>query len=199
MTPIEAAGAGGLAGFAGAALAHVLSIYLSRHGGAEWLHGPFGPPFFAAALYTGIFYGSIGAAAGRRAAAVGLLGGLLGLLVPLYVLTRYGGWTPSQWRYVMLAAYILAIWGTIAGIGAAVARKPWRGAAAAVLGSLAGYVVLAGCLALYHSVRGHANGMAVEGAPSLLPPLVNLLDGLLSGAGLCLALSLEGRLSRRTS
>jgi len=30
-------------------------------------------------------------------------------------------------------------------------------------------------------------------------PLVNLLDGLLSGAGLCLALSLDARLSRRTS
>ena len=196
MTPLAALGVGGLAGFSGAALAHVLTAFLSRHGGAEWLHGPFGPPFFAAALYTGIFYGAIGAAAGRRAAAVGLLGGLLGILVPLYVLTRYGGWTPEQWRYVMLAVYIAAIWGTIAGIGAAAASTPWRGAAAAVLGSLAGYGLLAGTLALFSGLRVHESADAVV---TFVPPLVNLLDGLLSGAGLCLALSLEGRLSRRTS
>ena len=194
MTPLAAAGVGGVAGLAGAALAHVLSIYLSLHGGGEWFHGPFGPPFFAAALYTGVFYGAIGAAAGRRAAATGFLGGFLGLLVPLYVLTRYGGWSPEQWRYVMLAAYILVIWGTIAGIGAAAARpKPWRGAAAAVLGSLAGYALLAACHALFHGLK------APTGAKGLRPPLVNLLDGLLSGAGLCLALSLEGRFSRRIS
>ena len=189
---------GGLAGFAGAALAHILSIYLSRHGAAEWLHGPFGPPFFTVALYTGVFYGAIGAATGRRAsAAAGFLGGLFGMVLPLYVLTRYGGWTPRQWSFVTLAVYIVVIWGTIAWIGAAAERdNPWRGGVAAVLGSLAGYGILTGGMALVHGLRGHANGVAVEG---FLPPLVNLLDGLLSGAGLCLALSLEGRLSRRTS
>jgi hypothetical protein len=196
MTPLRAAGVGGLAGFAGAALAHVFSLYVSRHASAEWLHGPFGPPFFAAALYTGIFYSAIGAAAGRGAsAAVGFLGGFLGLLVPLYVLTRYGGWTPRQWQGVMISAYILVIWGTIAGIGASAARgKTWRGVAAAVLGSLAGYAVLRASLAIFHGLTPSPSAPA-----SMLPPFVNLLDGLLSGAGLCLALSLDGRLSRRTS
>lgn len=184
---------GGLAGFAGAALAHVLTVALSRHGAAEWLHGPFGPPFFAAALYTGVFYGMIGAAAGRRAsAAVGFFGGFLGLLVPLFVLTRYGGWTPRQWHDVMLAAYVLVIWGTIAGIGAASRVKPWRSAAAAMLGSLAGYAILAGCLAVFHGLA-----RASTASERLLPPLVDLLDGLLSGAGLCLALSLDERFSKR--
>ena len=196
MTPLRAAGVGGLAGFAGAALAHIFSLYVSRHASAEWLHGPFGPPFFAAALYTGIFYAAVGAGTGRRAAAAtGFLGGFLGLLVPLYVLTRYGGWTPRQWQGVMVSAYILVIWGTISGIGAFAARgKTWRGVAAAVLGSLAGYAVLRACLAVFHGL------VPASSAPvGLLPPLVNLLDGLLSGAGLCLALSLDGRLSRRTS
>ncbi|HEX4047912.1 MAG TPA: hypothetical protein VH309_08765 [Elusimicrobiota bacterium] len=196
MAPLAAAGLGGLAGFLGAGAAHVLTVLLSRHGGGEWLHGPFGPPFFAAALYTGIFYGAIGAAAGRRAAAAaGFFGGFLGLLIPLYVLTRYGGWTPAQWSHVMLAAYVLVLWGTIAGIGAASTRaKPWRGAAAAVLGSLAGYALLAACLKLFHGLSG-----ASSNPLALRPPLVNLLDGLLSGAGLCLALSVEGRHSRRIS
>lgn len=184
---------GGLAGLAGAALAHVLAVLAARHGAAEWLHGPFGPPFFSAALYTGVFYGAIGAAAGKRPAAAGMIGGCLGLLAPLYVLTRYGGWTPDQWRYVMLACYIVAIWGTIAAIGALARPKAWRGAVAAVAGSLAGYAVLAGLIAVFKTLRA-------TGAPvGFAAPLVNLLDGLLSGAGLCLALSLDGRLSRRTS
>jgi hypothetical protein len=196
VTPLAAAGVGGIAGFAGAALAHVLTVLLSRHGGAEWLRGPYGPPFFAAALYTGVFYGAIGAAAGRRAsAAAGFLGGFLGMLIPLYVLTRYGGWTPRQWSYATLAVYVVAIWGTIAAIGAAAERaKPRRGAAAAVLGSLAGYALLAGCLAVFHGLT-----RAPSSFDGLRPPLVNLLDGLLSGAGLCAALSLNDRISRRTS
>ena len=187
---------GGLAGLVGAALAHAAAALVGRHGGGDWLRGPFGPPFFRAALYTGIFYGAIGAAAGRRAAAaVGFLGGFLGLLVPLYVLTRYGGWTPRQWSHATLAAYVVAIWGTIAGIGAVAARgRPWRGVAAAVLGSLAGYAVLAGALASFRGLSPDSRD-----AEGTRPPLVNLLDGLLSGAGLSLALSLDRRLSRRPS
>jgi hypothetical protein len=119
------------------------------------------------------------------------------MLVPLYVLTRYGGWNPQQWHDVMLVLYIVVIWGTIAGIGASAERaKPRRGAVAAVLGSLAGYAILSGTMALTHGLSGHTNGASVE---SFVPPLVNLLDGLLSGAGLCLALSFDGRFSRRTS
>ena len=99
----------------------------------------------------------------------------------------------------MIVAYVVVIWGTIV-IGAAAGNIKRRGAIAAILGSLVSYGVLAGGLALDHAVRGHANGMmSPESVPSLMPPLVNLLDGLLSGAGLCLALSIDGRLSRRTS
>ncbi len=61
-----------------------------------------------------------------------------------------------------------------------------------MLGSLAGYAVLAGGLAVFHSLsRGSA------ASERLRPPLVDLLDGLLSGAGLCLALSLDERFSKR--
>ena len=185
---------GGLAGFAGAALSHVLVILLGRHGAAEWFHGSFGPPFFLVALNTGVLYGAIGAATGRRAAAAaGFFGGCLGLLAPLYVLTRYGGWNGHQWYYVILAAYVLVTWGTIAGIGAAAApAKPWRGAAVAALGSLTGYLVLAAFFAVFRGL------FRTPPSPDSLRPAL-LLDGLLSGAGLCLALSLDRRFSRRTS
>ena len=186
---------GGLAGAAGAALAHVLSILLSRHGFAELFHGPFGPPFFISALHTGVFYGALGATIGRRAAAtVGFFGGFLGLFAPLYVLSRYAGLTARQWYFAENISYILALWGTIAGIGAASsATKPWRGAAAAALGSLAGYAAFAGVLAVFHGIARDAAD------PNLRPPLISLLNGLFSGAGLCLALSLDEQLERRPS
>lgn len=204
MTPFAAVAGGGLAGFFGAALAHVLTTMAARLGSEAWLRGPYGPPFFNVALYTGVFYGAIGAAAGRRArtAGIGLLSAFFAFLLPMFVLTRYGGWgmprgadiTPA-WKLAVIAVFVLAIWSTIAGIGAAAGRvSPWRGAAAAVLGSLAGYAALAVLQRLFAAwTQGPWN------PASFLPSPVNLLDGLLSGAGLCLGLSLDERLSRRDS
>lgn len=205
MDPVSAAMGGGVAGLLGAALAHVLVALCDRHGSESWLRGPYGPQFFNIALYTGVFYAAIGWAAGRRAAtaAIGFLGAFLGILVPLFVLTRYGGWgmprsanvvTP-QWKYAVLVVYIAAIWGTIAGIGAAAARAGrWRGVAEAVFGSLAGYAALSLALKLFSRWAE-----APWNPASFLPPPVNLLDGLLSGAGLCLFLSLDDKLPRRIS
>ena len=204
MEPFGAIVGGGAAGFFGAGLAHVLTTLADRAGAGPWLHGPYGPRFFDVALYTGLFYGAIGAAAGRRpgTAALGFLGAFLGFLLPMFVLTRYGGWgMPSgegineQWKLVFLIVYVLAIWGTIAAIGAASGRTAWwRGLAAAVAGSAAGYGVLTLLLRVFSSWTASRWSPA-----SLLPSPVNLLDGLLSGASLCLALSLDARLSRRKS
>ena len=202
MDPIVAAVGGG-AGLLGAALAHVLTVLCDRAGSEEWLRGPYGPQFFNVALYTGVFYGAIGWAAARRlrGLAVGFAGSFLGILVPMFVLTRYGGWgmprtadaVTLQWKIAVLVVYIAAIWGSIAGIGAVCARSTrLRGALEAVGGSLAGYAVLTLALKLAPGLTsGHWN------PTSFLPPPVNLLDGLLSGAGLCLALSLDDKLPRR--
>ncbi len=192
---------GGVAGLLGAALAHVLTISCDRLGSQTWLRGPYGPQFFDLALYTGIFYGALGLAASRRAlgAAIGFFGPFLSIVVPLFVLTRFGGWgmprtasvvTP-QWRIVALTVYSAGIWGTIAAVGALAARGPrWRGLLAAVLGSVAGYLALI-------AVQKAAPGLLI--APrdprSFLPAAVNLMDGLFSGLGLCLALSLEFKVS----
>ncbi len=205
MTLLASAAGGGLAGLLGAALAHVLATWAARAGSDAWLKGPFGPPFFTVALYTGVFYAPIGARAAKRAAAgaIAFLGPFLGILAPLYVLTRYGGWgmasgsegATAPWKLAIVAVYSLAIWSTIAAIGAAAAKtKPWRGALAAVLGSLSGYAVLAAALKAFAGLAA-----APWNPASLIPLPVNLLDGLLSGAGLCLALSLDERISRRPS
>lgn len=203
MDPLIAA-AGGVGGLLGAALAHVLTVACDRLGSESWLRGPYGPQFFNVALYTGVFYGAIGLAAARKAsgAALGFLGSFLGILVPMFVLTRYGGWgmprtanaVTTQWQIATLVVYIVSIWGTIAAVGALAARTTRaRGAAAAVFGSLAGYAVLTLLIKL-------APGLvkAPWNPTSFLPPPVNLLDGLLNGAGLCLAVSLEDKLLWRT-
>ncbi|MBI3563969.1 MAG: hypothetical protein HY079_02085 [Elusimicrobia bacterium] len=204
MDPLIAA-VGGVGGLLGAALAHVLTVVCDRLGSESWLRGPYGPQFFNVALYTGVFYGAIGWAALRRpkGAALGFLGSFLGILVPMFVLTRYGGWgmpreanmVTTQWQIATLVVYIVAIWGTIAGLGALGARGPrGRGAVAAVLGSLSGYAVLTVLIKLAPTLI-----KAPWNPTSFLPPPVNLLDGLLNGAGLCLALSLEDKLPWRTS
>jgi hypothetical protein len=91
--------------------------------------------------------------------------------------------------------YALAVWCTISAIGASSARtRPWRGALSAVLGSLAGYAALTAALKFSSALAA-----APRSPASLIPVPVNLLDGLLSGAGLCLALSLDERISRRPS
>lgn len=204
MTPFSAVVSGGLAGLLGAALAHVLTTLADRLGAEGWLRGPYGPQFFPIALYTSMFYAAIGAAAGRRAAAAlaGLLGPLLGIAGTLTALTRYPGWgmprglpgTP-QWRLAVTVVYGVSIWGTIALLGVLAGRTArWRGALAAVVGSLSAYGALALILALAPSY-----GKSPWNPVSLIPSPVNLLDGLLSGVGLCLAMSLDERIDWRPS
>lgn len=204
MTPFAAIVGGGGAGLFGAALAHVLSTFVNKAGGEDLLRGPYGPPFFMLAVYTAVFYGAIGAAAGRRAATalLGFLGPLLGIGLVMTVLTRYPGWgsprglggTP-QWQLAVAVLYIAAIWGTIAALGAlSAATTWWRGALAAVLGSLSGYGLLS---FLLWAVPSYAAVRRLQ--ISYLPSPINLMDGLLSGAGLCLALSLDAKLRRNTA
>ena len=204
MTPFSAIVSGGLAGLLGAALAHVLTTLAGRLGAEGWLRGPYGPQFFPIAFYTAVFYSAIGAAAGRRAGVVlaGFLGPLLGIAGVLTALTRYPGWgmprglpgTP-QWQLAVTAVYSVAIWGTIALLGLTAGRTArWRGALAAVAGSLCAYGVLSLIL-----TAAPEYGKSPWNPISLIPSPVNLLDGLLSGVGLCLALSLDERIDRRPS
>ncbi|MEK7384722.1 MAG: hypothetical protein AAB262_15765 [Elusimicrobiota bacterium] len=203
MTPFAAVVTGGLAGLLGAALAHMLTTLADRLGAEDWLRGPYGPQFFPIALYTAVFYAAIGAAAGRRAATTlaGFLGPMLAVAGLLAGLTRYSGWgmprglpgTP-QWQLAVTAVYGVAIWGTISLLGILAGRTArWRGALAAVVGSLCAYGALTLILAAVPSY-----GKSPWNPVSLIPSPVNLLDGLLSGVGLCLALSLDERLDRRT-
>ncbi len=200
MTPFSAIVAGSVSGFAGAALAHVLTTLADRLGAENWLRGPYGPQFVPIALYTGIFYAAIGAAAGRKPkiALVGFWGPLLGIVLPMLALTRYSGWgmpegqpaTP-QWQAAVIAIYTVSIWGTIAAFGAMCAKPRWRGALAAIVGSIVAYRALA---LLLWAVPSYAK--ARWNPVSFLPSPINLMDGLLSGAGLCLALSLNEKIRR---
>lgn len=204
MTPFAAIVGGGGAGFFGAALAHVLSTIADRAGAEGFLRGPYGPQFFLIALYTGVFYAAIGAAAGRRAATalVGLLGPILGIAVVMAGLTRYPGWgmprgLPGtfQWQLAVASVYTVAIWGTIATLGAmSAATAKWRGALAATIGSLSAYAVLSFLLWAVPSY-----GRLRWSPISFVPSPVNLMDGLLSGAGICLALSLDAKFRRNPS
>ncbi len=201
MSPFTAIVGGGAAGFFGAALAHILTTLADRLGAESFLRGPYGPQFLLIAVYPSVFYAAIGALAGRRAATAlaGFLGPLLGIAAVMSALTRYSGWgmprglpgTP-QWQIAVALVYTAAIWSTIAIIGAlSTETSRRRGALAAVLGSFAAY----GALSLFlWAVPSYAK---VRWSPvSLLPSPVNLMDGLLSGAGLCLALSLDAKLRR---
>ncbi len=204
MTPFAAIVGGGTAGFFGAVLAHVLTTAADRLGAEGWLRGPYGPQFFPIAFYTALFYAAIGAAAGRRAstALVGFLGPMLAIGLVMTVLTRYSGWgmprgLPGtfQWESAVKLIYVVGIWGTIAALGAFASQTaPWRGALAAVLGSLTAYKLLQFLLwAVPAYGKGHWSPV------SFLPSPVNLMDGLLSGAGLCLALSLDAQFRRKTA
>lgn len=200
-SPFAAIVGGGAAGFIGAALAHVLSTLADRAGAESFLRGPYGPQFFLIALYTAVFYAAIGAAAGRRAATAlaGFLGPLLGIALVMALLTRYSGWGmprglpgTAQWQLTVAVVYTAAIWTTILTLGALSSETSWwRGAFAAAIGSLSAYGVLSFILWAVPSYT------KLRWSPvSFLPSPVNLMDGLLSGAGLCLALSLDAKLRR---
>ena len=192
---------GGAAGFAGAFLAHVLTALADRAGAESWLRGPYGPQFMPIALYTGVFYGALGFAAGRRAgtALLGFLGPFLGIAGGMALLTRYAGWgmprgLPStpQWQLAVSTLYVVVIWGTIAALGAWCARTTkFRGAAVAAGSALAAYALLTFVLWL---VPGYAQSR--WNPVSLIPSPINLMDGLLSGACLCLALTIDSRIRR---
>lgn len=203
-SPFAAVVGGGGAGFLGAALAHVLSTAADRAGAEHFLRGPYGPQFFLIALYTSVFYAAIGAAAGRRlaTAVAGFLGPMIGIAAVMTVLTRYSGWgmprhLPGtiQWQVAVASVYTIAIWGTIALLGAmSTGSTRLRGALAAIGGSLTAYGLLS---FLLWAVPSYAQG---RWSPvSFLPSPVNLMDGLLSGAGLCLALSLDAKFRRKPS
>ncbi len=202
MTPFSAIVGGGAAGLFGAAAAHVMTNLADRAGGEQWLRGPYGPQFFPIAFYTAVFYAAIGLAAGRRWATVlaGFLAPFLGIALTMAVLTRYGGWGmprglpgTAQWELAVKVVYGATIWGTILLLGALAGGPPrWRGALAAMIGSLCAYGLLSGFLAAVPSY-----GQGKWNPQSLLPSPVNLMDGLLSGIGLCLALSLDSKLRRK--
>lgn len=198
MTPFGATVTGGAAGFFGAGLAHVLTALFDRAGSQDWLKGPYGPSFFNIAVYTGVFYAAVGAGATRRLreTLIGFFGPFLTILVPMTALTRvarlglFPDRAPSiEWRLIVTVVYLLAIWGTIAALGASAAgRRRWLGAGAAVVGSLLGYGVLQVFLNLVPSYAKNPWNPA-----GLVPSPVNLMDGILSGALLALAVVLVQR------
>lgn len=197
MDPFAAVMTGGAAGFFGAAAAHVLTALFDRAGSELWLKGPYGPPFFNVALYTGVFYAAVGAGARRRAreALIGFLGPFMAIAVPMLVLTRvarlglFPDAAPSiEWRPIVTAVYLLGIWGTIAAIGASAVTKPLQGAAAAVVASLLGYGLLQAFFALLPAAARNPWNPA-----GLVPSPVNLMDGVLSGAAVALAAALVER------
>lgn len=202
MTPFAAIVGGGAAGFFGAALAHVLNTWTGLRGAENWLRGSYGTQFFPLALNLGILYCAIGAASGRNAktALLGFMGPFLGIALPLTILShlsmmkdlpRGNAWAWS-WFWIVFIVQIVAMWGTVALIGSVSATtRRWRGALAAVIGSLAGYCVLS--LFLW---AAPSYGQVHFDPKSYLPPSLNLMDGMLSGAGLCLALSLDAKLRR---
>lgn len=196
--PFGAVVTGGAAGFFGAGAAHVLTALFDRAGAEKWLKGPYGPAFFNIALYTGVFYAAVGAGATRRGreALIGFFGPFLTIVVPMTVLTRVArlglfpeGAPSIEWQATVTVIYLLAIWGSIAAIGAsAVRRWPWLGAAAAVVASLLGYGLLQFLLNVVPSYAKTPWNPA-----GLVPSPVNLMDGILSGAAVALAVVLVQR------
>lgn len=195
----------GLAGgFCGALLGHVLVTACLRAGGESWLKGPYGPHFFDIALYLSLLYGGIACGLSLRPGltAVGVLGPLLGIVLPMALFTRTARWGMEPgapptlaWYWLVLAAHSLGTWGTTLTLGALLCpRRRWLGALGAVLGSLAGYL----CLELFlRVVPSYAQGRWAPG--SFVPSPLDLLSGLLIGAGLGAGVFLAGSLGRQAA
>lgn len=179
---------GGLGGLLGGAAAHVLVTLLNRAGGELWLKGPYGPPFSNIALYMGVLLGTTGLALSLRLkpALVGFFGPLLGIALPMFVLTRAAPALP--WAYAVGALYIASTWGSILALGALLSPERLSGALAAAAGSLAGYLFLA---AMLWAVPSYKQVVWAPGA--LIPSPVALLDGLLTSAGLGAGVALASR------
>jgi len=195
----------GLAGgFVGAVLGHLCVTWCLRAGGESWLKGPYGPHFFDISLYLGLLYGGIAAGLSLRPAAtlVGALGAFLGIALPMAVLTRIAPWGMETgapptlaWYWAVLAAHSLGTWGTTLALGALLCpRRRWLGALGAALGSFAGYLALELFLRV---VPSYAQGR--WNPRSFMPSPLDLLTGLLIGAGLGAGVFLAGNLGRKTS
>ena len=210
MSLFAAVVGGAAGGFGGAVLAQVAVTLAHLAGiGNETLRGPWGPPFFDIAVFTGVFYAAIAGALSRRwqAALLGFLGPFLGIAVPMALLgrTMQWGWgelaqaaaadpatlVSTPWYRAVIATYTLAVWGTIGALG-------WRltgrrlGSLAAVACAFAAYLLLAG-------VERLAPGLAAGPwrASSFFPQPTALLDGLLTGGLLGVAVIVTRRLHEK--
>lgn len=187
-----------LGGWAGAILGHLLVTLCLRSGGELWLKGPYGPHFFGIALYLGALYGSIAfSLSGKRMPALaGGLGAFLGIALPMAILTRVAHWgmaTDSAptfaWIWAVLIIHTVATWGVTLALGAILCpARPLRGALLAAAGALAGYLTLSTLLWL---VPSYAQGRWVP--TSFMPSPVDMLTGLLIGAGMGAGIYLGSR------
>lgn len=194
MSFFEGIVAGALGGVAAAFLAQGADTVLLRAVGENWLKGPYGPHFMPVALYMGVLMGVIALALSRRLkpALVGFLGPLLGISVPMIVLTRTVTWGMTDaasaptfgWFYVVTLIYIASTWGTTAALGHFLSGRRWAGAAAAASGSLLGYFLLAALQKLAGSLV-----LGPWRATGWLPPPAQVLDGLFTGAGIGVGLA----------
>lgn len=179
---------GGLGGLLGGAAAHVLVTLLHRVGGGFWLKGPYGPPFAGIALYVGILLGVTALALSWRLkpALAGFFGPLLGIALPMSLLTRLA--PATNWVYAIGAVYIVSTWGSILALGALLSARRLLGALLAAAGSLSGYLLLTGLLWAVPSYK-----KVVWAPEALIPSPVALLDGLLTSAGLGAGIALASR------
>jgi hypothetical protein len=193
---------GCIGGFAGALAGHILVTAAIKAGGQNWLKGPYGPHFFDISLYLAVLYAAVGWALALRPAAalVGLLGAFLGIALPMAVLTRLAHWGMDTgapptlaWYWAVVVAHSLGTWGTTLALGALLCpARRWLGALGAALGSLAGYGILQ--LFLF-AVPSYAQGR--WDPKSFLPSPLDLLTGILIGAGIGAGIFLAGKSSRQ--
>ncbi|MBI5241491.1 MAG: hypothetical protein HY926_13545 [Elusimicrobia bacterium] len=195
---------GAAGGFSGALLGHLVVTACLHAGGQDWLKGPYGPHFFDISLYLGLLYGAIGLALALKPAPAltGLLGAFLGISLPMAVLTRVANWGMETgapptlaWYWAVIVCHSLGTWGTTLALGALLfpARR-WLGALGAALGSLAGYGTLQLFLAV---VPSYAQGR--WDPRSYLPSPLDLLTGILIGAGIGAGVFLAGRIGRKSA
>jgi len=183
---------GATGGFAGGAAAHIVVAALNRFANADqWLKGPHGPSFFNLALFMGILYGSIGLAlSGRpKTALAGCCVPLLGIALPMSVMTRTLSCGPMAWVYSVSVIFIAAVWGAVFLLGWLSGRdRRWLSGLGAMAGSFAGYLALSAALKL-------APGLALWPwrVGGLLPQPTVLLDGLFTGSGMAAGIWLAAR------
>jgi hypothetical protein len=196
---IFAATTRGLAGgFAGALLGHIVVTACLRAGGENWLRGPYGPHFFDISLYLSFLYGGIAASicSCRSSILTGFLGPWLGIALPMVFLTHFARWGMEAgaqptlaWYWAVLACHTAATWGTTLALGAVlVPGRRLRAALAAALGSFLGYLILAAFIRL---VPSYAQGK--WDPASFIPSPLDLLTGLLIGAGIACGIAWAAR------